>query len=167
MGSEDGMQYADDRRLGELVALLDKAETENRECVDLLQRVQADFVNYKRRVEEEREERARMASAQVIERLLPVLDDIERAIEAAPGAENEAEWVQGVALVHKKLMSVLEQDGLKQVEAEGKQFDPREHEAVAVETRDDAAEDTVTRVVQQGYSLNGRLLRPARVVVAK
>ncbi len=157
----------DDEPVEEVRARLQKAETDVREYLELLQRVQADFANHRRRVEEEREEQARMANASLIERLLPVIDDFGRALEAVPEGQSGQDWVKGVVLIQKKLLSILEQEGLVRVGAEGGEFDPRMHEAVMVEESDDLDEGRVVRVLQDGYRWNDRLLRPARVVVAK
>ena len=151
----------------ELTARLDKAEAEAREYLDLLQRVQADFTNYKRRVEEERVEQSRIASAHLIQKLLPVIDDFGCAFKAVPEEQAKADWVRGLVLIEKKLLSVLEKEGLTRIQAEGKGFDPREHEAVMVEKSKDVEEGRIIDVLQEGYRLNHKLLRPARVKVSK
>jgi len=151
----------------ELVERLEKAEAEVKEYKEMLQRTQADFMNYKRRVEEERSEQVKRASAQLIDRLLPVIDDFGRAIEAVPREQCGAEWMQGVSLIGRKLISILEQEGLTRVGEVGDSFDPSQHEAVMVDESDRRADGKITRVLQEGYKLNGKLLRPARVAVGK
>ena len=130
-------------------------------------RVQADYTNYRRRVEEERIEQIKMAGARLIERLLPIIDDSERALKAVPAEHTSSKWSQGIAFIHGKFMSLLEQEGLSRVEAEGKEFNPAEHEAVAVEEDKDLEMGKIAVVHQDGYRLHGRLLRPAKVSVTK
>jgi len=151
----------------ELRVYLEQTEAETPDHKDLLKRVQADYTNYKRRVEEERIEQINLAGARLIERLLPIIDDFERALKAVPAEHASSEWSQGIALIRGKLMSLLEQEGLSRVEAEGKQFNPAEHEAVAVVEVKDLEKGKIAVVHQDGYRLHSRLLRPAKVSVAK
>ena len=151
----------------ELMERLEKAEAEVNEYKEMLQRTQADFMNYKRRVEEERSEQVKRASAQLIDRLLPVIDDFGRAIEAVPQEQCEVEWMKGVTLIERKLVSILEQEGLTRVGEVGDSFDPSQHEAVMVDESNRIADGRITRVMQEGYKLNGKLLRPARVAVGR
>jgi len=167
MPRELGFGNGDRRAIEELVEKLEKAEAEAAEYREMLQRTQADFINHKRRTEQERAEQAKTANALLIERLLPVIDDFGRAIEAVPPDQRGQDWVQGVSLIGRKLLSTLEQEGLKPVGQVGEEFDPREHEAVMVDESAPKDDGKVTRVIQGGYSLNGRLLRPARVAVGK
>lgn len=150
-----------------LQSRLEEAEAQVQEYKDLLQRVQADYANYKRRNAEELIEGIKIAGADLIKELLPVIDDFERALGSVSNHGSDSDWAQGVALIKGKLMAALEQRGLSQVESEGKPFDPTEHEATAVEVTEDVEEGTITVVHQMGYKLHGRLLRPARVSVAK
>jgi len=134
---------------------------------DLLQRLQADFVNYKRRVQQEREEQTRSANRELILKLLPILDDFARALGPVPQEMADAEWVKGIALIQQKLMATLEEEGLKRIDAEGKDFDPWEHEAVFCEESSDHDEGRVKAVIRDGYKLHDRVIRPAQVVVSK
>ena len=154
-------------RVEELVERLEKAEAEAKEYKDLLQRTQADFVNFKRRVEEEGAEQVKRASAYLIDRLLPVIDDFGRAIEAVPRQQSGTDWIKGVSLIERKLVSILEQEGLTRVGEAGDEFDPSLHEAVMVEEASPGEDGRITRVLQEGYKLNGKLLRPARVAVGR
>ena len=138
-----------------------------KEYLDLLQRTQADFVNYKRRVERDREEQTKFAEAELISRLLPVLDDFNRAQRAMPPDVAEANWAKGMELVKKKLMAVLEEEGLSKIEAEGKDFDPREHEALVYEESNEYEEGKVKAVISDGYRLHGKVIRPAQVAVSR
>jgi molecular chaperone GrpE len=129
------------------------------------QRAQADFINYKRRTEQERQEFASYANADLMLSLLPVLDDMDRALDVAPSADPEGPgWLEGVRLVDRKLRSILEAQGLKPIEAVGEPFDPNFHEAIR---QDHGKEGVVLEEIQKGYMMKDKLLRPARVVVGK
>lgn len=133
---------------------------EERDLLDDLQRVQADFANYKKRMLREQTEIASRASRSLIERLLPVLDNLELAIA-------HGETGGGVDLVFKELMTVLGSEGLEPLESDGSPFDPTVHEAVEIHDDDSVDEQTVTKTYRRGYALKGRLIRPAMVVVAR
>ena len=145
----------------------EQPNTEVEEYRDLLQRLQADFINYKRRVEREREEQTKSANRELIVKLLPVLDDFARALGTVPEEMADADWVQGMALIERKLRATLEEEGLKRIDAEGRDFDPWEHEAVFCEHSSDHDEGKVKAVFRDGYKLYDRVIRPAQVVVAK
>jgi molecular chaperone GrpE len=147
----------------ELLARLQDAERERDEVLDNLRRVAADFDNYRKRVAREQESLVARAHESLVKGLLPVLDDLERALKAA--AEHQgAELEEGVELVQRHLFDVLTREGLVAIEADGK-FDPHEHEALLAQPSD-VEEGTVIEVIQKGYRLGDRVLRPARVVVA-
>jgi molecular chaperone GrpE len=126
------------------------------------QRAQADFVNYKRRVEQERLEFNSFANATFARAILPVLDDLERAIDAVPDEFAKNDWVEGVKLVERKFKTTLEGQGVKPILSLGMEFDPNLHEAVR---QDKGKEGTIIAEYQKGYTLNDKLLRPAKVVV--
>ena len=128
-----------------------------------LQRVAADFDNFRKRTAREHEAFMARASEQLVKELLPVLDDLERALEAAQQHE-EAKLEEGVRLVHRELSHVLAKTGLVAVETDGK-FDPHEHEALLTQPSE-AEEGAIVQVIQKGYRLGDRVLRPARVVVS-
>jgi molecular chaperone GrpE len=130
---------------------------------DQLKRVAADFDNYRKRVAREREEFAVSANERLVKELIPVLDDLERALEAAAQHE-EAQLEDGVRLVHRSLDDLLRKHGVAQIETNG-QFDPHVHEALLSQPSDEE-EGTVIEVLQKGYKLGERVVRPARVVVA-
>lgn len=150
----------------ELVDDLEKAQAEAAEYLDRLQRIQAEFANYKKRIERERREFESLANAALISKLLPILDDLERALETLPEEIKETNWGEGVALIERRLRSTLEQEGLSEIEAIGKSFDPQVHHAVVREETDEHEEDQVIGEIQKGYRLHDRLLRPSMVVVA-
>jgi molecular chaperone GrpE len=126
------------------------------------QRAQADFINFKRRNEQERLEFNKFANASLLLSLLPVLDDLERALTAIPSEFADQKWVEGVRLVYRKFQTSLEGQGVKPILALGMAFNPNFHEAVR---EDKGLEGTVLQEFQKGYTLNGKLLRPAKVVV--
>ena len=128
------------------------------------QRAAADFQNYKRRVEQERAEVARLANAALIINLLPLMDDLERALDSVDTRLAGMTWLDGIRLIERKFQALLEMSGVTEIEADGQDFDPNVHEAV---TFGEGEENKVISVVQKGYSLGGRVLRPALVVVGK
>jgi molecular chaperone GrpE len=145
------------------VVELEALRNENEELIDTLQRVKADFDNFRKRAARDQEALVARAGERIVKELLPVLDDLERALEAAEQHE-EAKLEEGVKLVHRQLEQLLEREGLAPVETDGK-FDPHVHEALL--TQPSAAEEgSVIEVLQRGYRLGDRVLRPARVVVA-
>lgn len=146
---------------------LEETTAREKEYLDLLQRTQADFINYKHRVEREREEQEKFAKADLILKLLPILDDFNRAQEAMPPEISEADWARGIEVIRRKLMVLLEGEGVSKIEAEGKDFDPWEHEALSYEESDKYEEGKVKTVFSNGYRLNGRVIRPAQVAVSK
>jgi molecular chaperone GrpE len=145
-------------------AQLDKARAEAQRYLANWQRAEADFSNYKRRMEQERDETRRTANAALIINILPVLDDLERALASLDIRLAGLTWFDGIRLIYRKLLLVLENAGVRQIEAEGQAFDPRFHEAVM---RGEGPEGKVVAEVQRGYKLHDRVLRPAMVVVGK
>jgi molecular chaperone GrpE len=138
-------------------------EAERDEAIDRLKRVAADFDNYRKRAARERDEIVERANERLVKELLPVLDDLERALVAATEHE-EATLEEGVRLVHRSLAQLLERQGLEPISTDGK-FDPHVHEALLSQPSD-KEEGDVLDVVQKGYKLGDRVIRPARVVVA-
>jgi molecular chaperone GrpE len=136
---------------------------ERDDYLDRLQRLKAEFDNYRKRAARDQELRVARAHERLVKELLPVLDDLERALEAAARHE-EAKLEEGVALVHRELRDALTREGLQEIDTDGR-FDPHVHEALLSQPSD-ADEGSVIEVVQKGYRLGDRVLRPARVVVA-
>ena len=128
------------------------------------QRAEADFQNYKKRVDQERDENRRFASAALIMNILPIMDDLERALMSVDAHLAGLTWLDGVRLIYRKLQLILENAGVSAIEVEGQQFDPRYHEAVM---HAEGPEGKVLAEVQRGYKLHDRVLRPAMVVVGK
>jgi molecular chaperone GrpE len=143
-------------------------EGEAAELHDRLLRLRADFDNFRKRTLKEKEEAFRYGHQNIVKDLLPTVDNLERAIEHARGSQTgDLEGLlQGVELVLRELLGVLEQYGLAAIEAEGQTFDPAVHEAMTQQLHESAPANTVMQVFQKGYRLRDRLLRPARVVVS-
>jgi molecular chaperone GrpE len=146
----------------ELAEITQKAD----EYLRLAQRTQADFINYRRRMDDERAQQMRDANIGYIQRLLPVLDDFERALANAAPEDLESSWGKGLLLVERNLRNVLTSDDVQRIPAEGAVFDPREHEAVGSQPSADVAEGHVLHVVRAGYRKGERVIRPAQVIVA-
>jgi molecular chaperone GrpE len=138
---------------------------ERDEYLELLQRVQADFENYRKRVARDQERLVAHAHERLVRELLPVLDDLERALEAADRHE-EAQLVEGVQLVERSLRDALRKEGLVEIDTSGT-FDPHVHEALLTQPAEGAEPGSVLDVVQRGYRLGDKVVRPARVIVAE
>ncbi len=134
--------------------------------LDMLRRTQADFVNYRRRVSQMQTETHLTVQGELLNRLLPILDDFGRAMVATPPELAENAWAQGLFLVARRLTALLEQLGVRQLGTPGEQFDPRWHEALTTEARADVPEGTILQVLRPGYILGERIIRPAQVTVA-
>lgn len=147
---------------------LERLAVEARDMRSLAQRKQAEFENYRRRIERERAETAKYAAADVIKELLPVLDNLERAMEAAKTSPSEgaSQLQEGVEIICKQFRDTLDKLGLTEVDAEDAHFDPHVHEAVGRVETDEHPEGTVVAVLQKGYFFKDRLLRPSMVSVA-
>jgi molecular chaperone GrpE len=138
---------------------------ERDEYLDLAQRVQADFENYRKRAAREQERLVAHAHERLVRELLPILDDLERAVEAAERHE-EAQLVEGVKLVEQSLRNALRKEGLVEIETDGA-FDPHVHEALLTQPSGDVEPGSVLEVVQRGYRVGDKVVRPARVIVAE
>jgi molecular chaperone GrpE len=158
-GEEDPANEA--QRLAEKEAA-DGAAEQPEDYLALAQRIQADFENYRKRAAKEAAAAGQRAKSGLIRELLPIVDNLERALGSAE--EGEQHLAQGVRLVHAELIAVLERNGVEQFDPSGEKFDPSEHEALSV--RADGESGVVLDVVEKGYRANGTVLRPARVVVS-
>jgi molecular chaperone GrpE len=143
---------------------LAKAERERDEYLDLAKRAQADFENYRKRAAKEAVAAGERAKSGLVRELLPVVDNLERALESA--GEDEQHLAEGVRLVHSELIAVLERNGVQQFDPAGESFDPTLHEALSTRPADGTDPGKVVDVVEKGYKANGTVLRPARVVVS-
>lgn len=128
------------------------------------QRAEADFSNYKKRAEQEKNDLINFSNSNLIFNLLPVIDDIDRALTSIPTQLEKLSWIDGIRLIHSKLLALMKSAGLTEIEALNQSFDPNFHEAVAHTAGDDGK---VIEIVQKGYKLKDRILRPAMVVVGK
>ena len=158
---------AEEQPLEALRSELEEANRKGEEYLRLLQRVQADFINYRRRMEQERAEQAKYAKSDVVLKLLPVLDDFDRALASVPADAAGSDWVQGIEMIRRKLQTLLESEGVQRLEAVGQPFDPWQHEAVMYEEAPGAEEGSVVEEFRPGYKLYDRVIRPAQVKVAK
>jgi molecular chaperone GrpE len=174
-----GEELEEEERTGgqdtaELIATraeLKRVAAENAELKDRLARRQADFENYRKRVERERSETYNRVVADVAAKLLPVLDNLKRALDAEASVESAESdefrhFLSGVDLIYKQLNGVLEALGVKPIAAVGEQFNPHIHEAVVTEATNDYEPDTVMQEIVSGYRLGDKLIRPALVKVA-
>jgi molecular chaperone GrpE len=141
-----------------------RAERERDEYLDLARRSQADFENYRKRAAREAAAAGERAKSGLVRELLPIVDNLERALTSAE--DGEQHLAEGVRLVHSELIAVLERNGVKQFDPAGDRFDPTEHEALSMRAEDGAEPGVVLDVVEKGYRANGSVLRPARVVVS-
>src|SRR5215207_3940699 len=140
------------------------AERERDEYLDLARRTQADFENYRKRAAREAAAAGERAKSGLVRELLPMVDNLERALASAE--DGEQHLAEGVRLVHSELIAVLERNGVEQFDPRGERFDPAEHEALSMRDQDGAESGVVLDVVEKGYRTNGAILRPARVVVS-
>ncbi|HYC80909.1 MAG TPA: nucleotide exchange factor GrpE [Solirubrobacterales bacterium] len=153
----------------DLAALLAEAEAKRDEYLELARRAQADFENYRKRMAAEVQAAAVRGKAAVAKDVVPVLDDLERALEAAgldPEGDSEDGLAHGVILVFRGLRETLKRNGIEAVDPRGERFDPTEHEALSTLPVEGAESGTVVEVMQKGYRMEGQLIRPARVVVS-
>lgn len=147
----------------EINALRKEAE----EYLDGWQRARAEFANYKRRTERDMAQIRERVKGDVLVQILPILDDLERALRDRPVEGEPASWASGIELIYRKLLAVVENEGVEEIEAHGEQFDPNLHEALSHEESADHQEGEIIDVLQKGYRLGERVLRPALVRVAK
>jgi molecular chaperone GrpE len=160
--TEKNMQLA--AEMESLARQLKEAEAKAAEYKDGWARAQADFQNYKKRLERDNELTYISMKGDIVKKILPVLDDLERALQNRPEGNS---WANGIELIARKLQNVLESEGIKRIEAEGTEFDPNFHEAISHEPADGVKSGFVIAVVQNGYMLGERVIRPAMVRVAQ
>lgn len=156
---------AETRNTGVRDSTVDAAHPSSDELIDLLRQERSDFLNYKRRTERERAEDRSVATGEVVQRLLPVIDELDRALMHLPSDLEQHPWAQGVVLTRDRVMKALHDLGVQKVGKRGDLFDPDSQEAVYYQSSPDARDARVSEVVRPGYRLGDRLLRPAQVVV--
>nr|WP_289036742.1 nucleotide exchange factor GrpE [uncultured Allobacillus sp.] len=159
--TEESQEVGSEEKQSELNQLKD----ENADLNDRLLRLQADFDNYKRRMKKEKEMDFKYKSQELATEIIPVLDNFERALQTGADNENVASFVDGVEMVYQQLQQALEKVGVTEIEAEGKEFDPTIHQAVMQVEEDGYDSNQVIEVLQKGYQLKDRVIRPAMVKV--
>jgi molecular chaperone GrpE len=166
-GVEEKAEPEEPSEVERLQKELEEARAEAEEYLDGWRRAQAEFANYKKRQRAEQAKLRELANAGLLRKLLPVLDDFDRAIATMPEGVQKLSWSQGLLMVRRKLEAILESEGVEPIETEGEAFDPYYHEAVTHEEVEGYEEGEVIGEVQKGYVLGDRVLRPALVRVAK
>jgi molecular chaperone GrpE len=162
---EGGITMSEEAEL--MIAQLEAIEAKAQENLDGWQRSQAEFANYKKRVARDQERLSGETRGRVIIRYLEIADDMSRALNNRPQDGDGADWANGVELVYRKLLSYLEAEGVTQMDVEGKVFDPNLHEAISQEESKKHNSGEIIEVLEAGYMLGDRVLRPAKVKVAQ
>lgn len=146
---------------------LEELTQKSTEYLEGLQRERADFVNYKKRIERDQIQLAHDIAGRITKKYLPILDDLERALKARPAEGEGATWAEGIDLIYKKMQGILESDGITEIAADGEQFDPTRHEALTQEPSSAHESGEIIEVIQKGYLIGDRVLRPSLVRVAQ
>jgi molecular chaperone GrpE len=158
-----------EEEIAQLRSELDQALVKANEYLTGWQRERAEFINYKKRIEREQSQGGQNSFGNAIRRYLDIADDLARALKDKnrPLEGNGAIWAEGIDLIHRKMLAAFESDGVKIIEAKGKFFDPNMHEAISHEDNPEHESGQIIDVVQPGYTLGDRVIRPARVRVAR
>ena len=167
---DEELEFSEEIEVDENEALREEILTlqqQSGEYLDGWQRERAEFSNYKKRTDRERQQLQHNISGNVIRKYLEILDDLERALQNKPTDEEGATWAEGIELVYRKFLTALEAEGVVPMEAANQQFDPNLHEAISQEPNDDFESGQVIEVVRSGYMLGDRVLRPASVRIAQ
>lgn len=151
----------------ELKTKLEEKIKELEELNDRFLRLQADFINYKKRVEKEKESIYAYASEELICQILPVIDNFERALDSVNDSQKDDSFYKGIEMVYKQLLDILKKNGLEEINAIGEKFDPNLHHGVAQEESSEHEEDTIIEVYQKGYKLKDKVIRPSMVKISK
>jgi molecular chaperone GrpE len=146
---------------------LDKIQKQSKDYFEGWQRERADFSNYKKRIDREQSQLSQNLSGNILKKYLVVLDDLDRALKTRPTEGDGAGWADGIELIYRKLQKILEAEGVIRMPAENETFDPIRHEAISHEDNQDHKSGEIIEVVQQGYLIGDRVLRPALVRVAR
>ncbi|HEX9013721.1 MAG TPA: nucleotide exchange factor GrpE [Anaerolineaceae bacterium] len=161
------MELLSEDDLEGLKAELEQARAKGAEYFDGWQRERADFANFRRRVERDQAQTYQNLQGSIIKKFLPVLDDLNRALKARPTEGDAAAWASGIELISRKLQAILESEGVQRMPAEAELFDPSRHEAISMEDSSDHQSGQIIEVIQDGYLMGDRVLRPALVRVAR
>jgi molecular chaperone GrpE len=167
MNENNEQAPADAVETASAVADTDELQKQRDDYYDRLLRKTAEFDNYKKRVERDRQSMADAVTTDVVRDLLPLVDDLERALKAEAGAEGAEAYRKGVELIHRQLLEILRKRGVRAIEALGADFDPHFHQAIAHEPAEGRREGEVIEEFGRGYLLNDKLIRPSIVKVAK
>lgn len=151
----------------ELEKKLSQSQAKANEYLEGWQRSRAEFANYKKRIEREQSQVYQNAAGSILKRQLEIMDDLDRALKNRPNDGEGAAWAGGIELIQRKMMLIFENEGLKVMQPVGEMFDPTLHEAIASEDNENFASGQVIDVLQKGYTLGDRVLRPAMVRVAR
>ena len=154
----------------QLASVRDELEESRREAsqsMDAAQRAQAELVNYKRRTDDERIELGKYSNSRLIAKMLPVMEELSLAVAHAGDGVPNSPWLEGVKLIHRKLGTLLQSEGVSEIETLGAEFNPVEHEAVGTEETSEYPPGYVTQSVRPGYRLHDRIIQPAQVMVAR
>jgi molecular chaperone GrpE len=154
-------------QVADLQAELEQLGAKSEEYLDGWQRERAEFANYRRRVERERETSQQNITGNIVRRYLEVVDDLERALKNRPNEGEGAAWAEGIELIYRKMLNLIEAEGVQPMGAEGQPFDPNLHEAISHEDDPDRESGEIIEVIKSGYTLGDRVLRPALVRVAR
>ncbi|MEE9508070.1 MAG: nucleotide exchange factor GrpE [Anaerolineales bacterium] len=151
----------------DLQSELEEIRSQAEEYLDGWQRARAEFANYKKRIQKESEESRSFITAEIMSKYITVVDDFERALSDRPSDGASDAWAEGVDMIYRKLKTILESEGVEEFSPEGEIFDPNFHEAIGFEESDDHDEGMIFQVIQPGYKIGERVIRPAIVRVAK
>lgn len=173
--NQEAVEYEDLEELGDQVQedieglkqALEESRLKSEEYLEGWQRARAEFANFRKRVDRERVQSQQTAAASIIRRYLEIADDLERALKNRPEEGEGAVWAGGIELVYRKFLKILESEGVKPMQAEGEEFDPNLHEAITHEDSPEHESGQVIEVVQTGYMIGDKVLRPALVRVAR
>ena len=168
-GTEDLIDdsLANDDQVVDVAELLEELQKSNDQNLDMAQRAQAELANYRKRVDDERLTQQQYANSRLIIRLLPIVDELEMALQHSGDMEINVSWLDGIKLIHRKVIQMLEAEGLHKIDAIGQAFDPLQHEAVSTEDSNEVATGYILEVLRNGYKLHDRIIQPAQVVVAR
>ncbi|NOZ22326.1 MAG: nucleotide exchange factor GrpE [Planctomycetes bacterium] len=151
----------------DLIAELQKKADERDDFLDKLQRTRADYLNFQKRVKKDRKQASEFAVQDFVTQLVPLINDLDRAVQAGEESHNMDAFFEGVKLLRTQLYKVLEDNGIKPIECVGRSFDPAYHEAMTQQETDEYPDNTVIAELQRGFTMSGRTIVPARVIVAK
>jgi molecular chaperone GrpE len=167
MDDNNEQTTADTTEAASAVADTDELQKQRNDYYDRLLRKTAEFDNYRKRIERDRQSMADAVTTDVVRDLLPLVDDLERALKADTGAEGADAYRKGVELIHRQMLEILRKRGVQPIEALGADFDPHFHQAIAHEPAEGRRDGEVVEEFGRGYTLNDKLIRPAIVKVAK